>query len=52
RNLPYANRGYVFKDKKLQKYFSSLWWYMPDPQWQASTADFTPREWQMINEGK
>ena len=52
RNLPYANRGYVFKNKKLQRYFSSLWWYMPDPQWQASTADFTPREWQMINEGK
>ena len=52
RNLPYANRGYVFKNKKLQRYFSSLWWYMPDPQWQASTSDFTPREWQLINEGK
>lgn len=52
RNLPYANRGYVFKDKRLKKYFSSLWWYMPDAQWQASTADFTPREWKMINEGK
>ena len=52
KNLPYANRGYVFKDKKLQKYFSQFFWYMPDPSWQASTADFTPREWKLINEGE
>lgn len=52
RNLPYANRGYVFKDKKLQRYFSSLWWYMPDTQWQPSTSDFTTREWKLINEGR
>ena len=52
RNLPYANRGLVFKDKKLQKYFSKFWWYMPDPTWQQSTSDFTPREWRLINEGE
>jgi len=52
RNLPYAHRGYVFKDKKLQKYFSQFWWYMPDPTWQPSTTDFTPREWQLINKGE
>jgi len=51
-NLPYASRGYVFKDKKLQKYFSQFWWYMPDPSWQADTSDFTPREWKLINEGE
>lgn len=51
-NLPYASRGYVFKDKKLQKYFSQFWWYMPDPQWQPDTSDFTPREWKLINEGE
>ena len=47
RNLPYASRGYVFKDAKLAAYFKSLWWYMPDPSWQQSTADFTTqeREW-------
>ena len=49
-NLPYAHRGYVFKDKKLQKYFSQFFWYMPDPAWQPSTADFTPREWKLINQ--
>ena len=51
RNLPYASRGYVFKDKSLNKYFSQFWWYMPDPSWKISTEDFTPREWRLINEG-
>ena len=44
RNLPYANRGYVFKDQKLQAYFNSLWWYMPDPNWKQDTSDFTEQE--------
>ena len=47
-NLPFANRGYVFKDKKLQKYFSQFFWYMPDPSWKPDTHDFTPREWRLI----
>ena len=52
KNLPYASRGYVFKDKKLQKYFSQFWWYMPDPKWKPDTSDFTPREWKLINKGE
>ncbi len=44
RNLPYASRGYVFKDKYLQKYFSRFFWYMPNPDWEPSTVDFTPSE--------
>lgn len=52
RNLPYANRGYVFKDKKLQQYFSSLWWYMPDPKWQPSAANLTSSEKEMMKEKK
>ncbi len=48
RNLPYAHRGYVFRDKQLQKYFNSLFWYMPDPEWKMSTDDFTPAEWKLI----
>ena len=51
-NLPYASRGYVFKDKKLRKYFSQFWWYMPDPSWKPDTSDFTPREWKLINKGE
>lgn len=52
RNLPYANRGYVFKDKGLQKYFNEIWWYMPDPSWKQDTSDFTKKEWELVNEGK
>lgn len=52
RNLPYANRGYVFKDKGLQKYFNEIWWYMPDPSWKQDTSDFTNKEWELVNEGK
>ena len=52
RNLPYANRGYVFKDKGLQAYFNKIWWYMPDPSWKQDTSDFTKKEWEFINLGK
>ena len=40
-NLPYAHRGLVFKNAEMRKYFTSLWWYMPDPSYVASQADFT-----------
>jgi hypothetical protein len=49
RNLPYAHRGYVFKDKGLQAYFNKFWWYMPDPSWKQDTSDFTKREWKYVN---
>lgn len=52
RNLPYASRGMVFKDRKLRRYFTQFWWYMPDPDWLPDTSDFTPREWRLINEGE
>lgn len=44
RNLPYANRGYVFKNAKLKAFFEKQWWYMPDPSYKPSTADFTKFE--------
>ncbi|MCR5334490.1 MAG: YARHG domain-containing protein [Bacteroidaceae bacterium] len=47
-----ARRVMGDKDKKLQKYFSQFWWYMPDAQWKSDTSDFTPREWKLINEGE
>lgn len=52
RNLPYANRGYVFKKKELKKQFGRFWWYMPDKKYSPSTDDFTPREWRLIRERK
>ena len=50
RNLPYADRGYVFSDKQLRQYFESEWWYMPDPAWKMSTDGFTKTDWRFINE--
>lgn len=44
RNLPYAHRGYVFKSRQLRRYFSKLWWYMPDPSYQPAKSDITPNE--------
>lgn len=52
RNLPYAHRGYVFKDATLKKHFSSLWWYMPDPSYKPSQSDFLKHEWQSIQDNK
>lgn len=49
RNLPFANRGHVFKDKRLREYFEGLWWYMPDPTYDDDTSDFTPVDWEFVN---
>lgn len=38
RNLPFAQRGYVFKNKDLQKYYESTDWYMPNPSYKADPA--------------
>lgn len=48
RNLPYANRGHVFRDKRLREYFEGLWWYMPDPNYKDDTSDFTPVDWDYV----
>ena len=47
-NMPYAHRGRVFKDPKLQKFFESLWWYMPDPNYKDNVSDFTPVDWEYV----
>lgn len=41
RNLPFAYRGHVFKDKALREFFENQWWYMPDPNYHDDTSDFT-----------
>lgn len=43
-NLLCANRGLVFQNKKLLASFGKQWWYMPDPSYKPSTADFTKFE--------
>lgn len=52
RNLPYAHRGYVFKDANLKKVFSSQWWYMPDPNFKPTNSTFSAHEQELINGNK
>ena len=35
RNLPFAYRGYVFKDKELQRVYEQSPWYIPNPEYKA-----------------
>ena len=49
RNLPYAARGYQFKNPQLRKFFNSQWWYMPNPNYNPEVERlFTPRERQIV----
>ena len=50
RNLPYAHRGYVFKDPVLKQIFQSQWWYMPDPQWTPTQNSFNKNELKLIED--
>ncbi len=49
RNLPFAIRGYVFKDPILREYYSGQYWYMPDATYKAdvSTLSEEERKWVM-----
>lgn len=44
RSLPYASRGYVFKDTNLQKFYNAQWWYIPNKNYKNNKKDFTPSE--------
>ena len=44
RNLPFAHRGYVFKDRGLNDFFRNRWWYIPDDSYQATVESLTPGE--------
>ena len=44
KNLPFAYRGYVFKDKGLQRFFESTEWYVPNPDYQADMTKLTESE--------
>ncbi|RYD99718.1 MAG: YARHG domain-containing protein [Sphingobacteriales bacterium] len=53
RNLPFARRGYIFKDKELQDYFTHMTdWYMPDPGYQAEIQKLEEAEKKWFNKWK
>lgn len=49
RNLPYAFRGYAFKDTKLKKYFSQFFWYMPNERVKDTDAVLSKKEQQFVS---
>lgn len=48
RNLPFARRGYVFKDQELNAFFRGMDWYMPNPGYQPDMEWLNEREKQWI----
>ena len=48
RNLPFAKRGYMFKNKELADYYYSQPWYIPDPSYQSKMSDLTEAEQEWV----
>ena len=44
KQFPLVYHGYVFPDKKLQKYFSKASWYVPDPAYNPESIILTDKE--------
>ena len=48
KNVPYAYRGHVFKDKGLKEFFESTDWYVPDPSYQDDQSSMSQEEKEWI----
>jgi len=48
KNLPFARRGYVFKDRQLDAFFRAMDWYMPNPGYQPDVEWLSETEKQWI----
>ena len=48
KNLPFAYRGNIFKDKTLQDFYESADWYIPNPDYEADMQTLTPHEQQWV----
>ena len=44
KNLPYARRGYIFKNPDLQSYYNKQLWYQPDPTYVPDLNKLTEKE--------
>ena len=44
-NIPYARRGYAFKNADLKAYFEALPWYIPDPEYKEATLTEDEKAW-------
>jgi hypothetical protein len=44
KNLPFARRGYIFKNQELSTYYSRQKWYLPDPAYVPDLKLITRKE--------
>ncbi len=44
KSLPFAYRGYIFKNKALREYFESTDWYLPNPEYKGEMDGVTEEE--------
>lgn len=52
KNLPFARRGYVFKNKELHSFYKNLDWYIPNPNYEPDMEIFTETERKWIDKWK
>lgn len=52
KNLPFARRGYVFKNKDLQAYYEKTPWYIPNPNYVPDVEELYPSEKKWIEKYK
>lgn len=44
RNLPFARRGYIFKNEAIQSFYTKQSWYIPNPSYNSDTQTLHPLE--------
>ena len=44
KNIPFAYRGYVFKNQDVQRYFNSTDWYVPNPEYKSDMTTLSKGE--------
>ncbi len=52
QNLPFARRGYIFKNKVINDYFQSMEWYIPNPNYTPNLEILTKEEVKWIEKLK
>lgn len=47
KNLPFARRGYIFKNRELKEYFEGMSWYIPNPNYVPNVSELhtLEKEW-------
>lgn len=52
KNLPFARRGYIFKNEELNNYYRKQEWYIPNPNYMPNSDNFSEIEMRWIEKWK